>query len=66
VVWGVLRVEDGVSPNVGAAFIWTSLVGFTLLYGVLALVDVWLIRKFAQAGPTDEDTPEAVGASFTY
>ncbi|HSL56464.1 MAG TPA: cytochrome ubiquinol oxidase subunit I, partial [Acidimicrobiales bacterium] len=47
VVWGVLRTEDGVSPNVGAAFVWVSMIGFTLLYGVLAGANVYLLRKYA-------------------
>jgi len=66
VVHGVLLTEDGVSPSVGGLYVLITLVGFTLLYGVLAVADVWLMRKYAIAGPTEETTPEAVGAAFTY
>jgi cytochrome d ubiquinol oxidase subunit I len=50
-VFGVLRTADGVSPAVGVASVITSLVVFTLLYGVLAVVEGVLMVRYATAGP---------------
>jgi cytochrome d ubiquinol oxidase subunit I len=50
-VFGVLRTHDSVSPTVGAGTVVTSLAVFTLLYGVLAAVDLFLMVRYAKAGP---------------
>lgn len=55
IVFGLLRVDQGVSPNVPAASILTSLIGFTLLYAVLIVAAVYLMSKFARRGPIDVD-----------
>jgi len=68
-VWGVLRLEQGVSP-VPAGQVLASLLIFTLVYGALMVADVYLLAKYARAdteliandgvpdmtpgGPTDE------------
>ncbi|BBG03664.1 MULTISPECIES: cytochrome ubiquinol oxidase subunit I [Pseudonocardia] len=51
VVFGVLQTADGVSPSVGWASVLTSLIVFTLLYGVLAVVEVVLLIRAVRAGP---------------
>jgi cytochrome bd ubiquinol oxidase subunit I len=53
VVFGLIRVEEAISPIVTTGMLWTSLVGFTLLYGVLMVADVYLLRKFARSGAGD-------------
>jgi cytochrome bd ubiquinol oxidase subunit I len=58
IVFGLQRVDQAVSPTVPAGAVWTSLIGFTLLYGVLAVVGVYLLRKFALQGP-GASKPEA-------
>jgi cytochrome bd ubiquinol oxidase subunit I len=55
VVFGVMKTTNGVSPTVGAATVATSLIVFTLLYAVLAVIEVGLMLRFAKAGP--EPTP---------
>ena len=50
VVYGLLRVEDGVSPAVGALSVWTSMIGFTLVYALLAAVGFYLMHRFARPG----------------
>jgi cytochrome bd ubiquinol oxidase subunit I len=50
VVYGVLRTADGVSPNVGSASVWTTMIGFTLVYGLLAVVGAYLMHRFARPG----------------
>ncbi|OLT12834.1 cytochrome BD ubiquinol oxidase subunit I [Pseudonocardia sp. CNS-139] len=61
VVYGVLRTADGVSPSVGAGTVLTSLIVFTLLYGVLAVICGALMVRYAKAGPpppSSDETPD--------
>jgi cytochrome d ubiquinol oxidase subunit I len=53
VVYGVLRTKDAVSPGVSVGDVLTSLIVFTLLYAVLAVVEVRLLVKYAKAGPPE-------------
>jgi cytochrome bd ubiquinol oxidase subunit I len=50
IVFGVMKVEDAVSPSVTAGEVLFSLVAFTLLYGALMVADIYLLDKFARAG----------------
>jgi cytochrome d ubiquinol oxidase subunit I len=59
-VYGTLRTADGVSPSVSAGMVLTSLIVFTLLYGVLAAVDGVLMTRYAKAGPPPPTPTEAV------
>jgi cytochrome d ubiquinol oxidase subunit I len=47
-VFGVLRLEQGVSP-VPAGQVLASLIIFTLVYGALMVADVYLLAKYARA-----------------
>ena len=60
VVYGQLRTADGVSPSVGLGSVLTSLIVFTLLYGVLAVIEGWLLVRAVKAGPAPAPPPEAV------
>lgn len=51
IVYGLLKVQDGVSPNLTATDLLISLIGYVIIYGVLAGVMFYLMRKYAQAGP---------------
>jgi cytochrome d ubiquinol oxidase subunit I len=53
-VVGLFKTADSVSPNVSAGEVLTSLIVFTALYGVLAVVETRLFVKFAKAGPISE------------
>ncbi|HEX6870872.1 MAG TPA: cytochrome ubiquinol oxidase subunit I, partial [Micromonosporaceae bacterium] len=59
-VFGVLRTADSVSPTVGSGTVFTSLAVFTALYGILAVVELVLIIRFARAGAPQ---PEPVSAT---
>ncbi len=67
VVFGLLGTADGVSPAVSGGEVLTSLVAFTVVYGVLAVVEAWLMVRAAKAGPppapewaeVGEDIPES-------
>jgi cytochrome d ubiquinol oxidase subunit I len=69
VVWGQMRTATGVSPTVGPGTVLTSMIVFTLLYGVLAVVGVLLLRRHAEAGLPQEE-PDSEGgdrpAAVTY
>jgi cytochrome d ubiquinol oxidase subunit I len=49
-VSGLLKTVDGISPSVSPTMILLTLIGFLLLYGVLAVVDGTLLFKFARQG----------------
>jgi cytochrome d ubiquinol oxidase subunit I len=51
IVYGVLRTEDAVSRAITLPQVWGSLIGFTLLYGFLGVVDIYLLAKFSKKGP---------------
>ncbi len=51
VVYGVLKTAQGVSKSITAGQVFGSLAGFTLLYGFLGVVDIYLLVKYAKAGP---------------
>ena len=54
VVFGLLKTQDAISPNVSAGMVLTSLIGFTLIYGVLMAADIYLLKKYAQKGAGSE------------
>jgi cytochrome d ubiquinol oxidase subunit I len=55
VVYGLLRTDDAASPTVGIGLVLTTVIGFTLIYGFLTVVDVVLLRRFATADPPAPD-----------
>ena len=59
VVFGLLETTDGVSPTVGISEVMTTLVGFTLLYGVLAVIAGRIFFKVAGKGPVEEGAEDS-------
>ena len=55
IVFGLLQTADAASPAVTGDMVLFSLVLFTVLYGVLMLVDIYLLVKFARAGTTNAE-----------
>jgi cytochrome d ubiquinol oxidase subunit I len=51
IVYGLLKVQDAVSPNLTVVDLWISLIGYTAVYGSLAVAMVYLMKKYAIAGP---------------
>jgi cytochrome d ubiquinol oxidase subunit I len=51
IVYGLLKVEDAVSPNLTTVDLLISLIGYTAVYGSLAVSMVYLMKKYAIAGP---------------
>jgi cytochrome d ubiquinol oxidase subunit I len=51
IVQGLLKVEDAVSPNLTTVDLLISLIGYVVVYGSLATAMVYLMKKYAIAGP---------------
>ena len=51
VVFGLMKTEDAFSPTLTPGMVLTTLIVFTLVYGVLMVADVYLLAKYAKAGP---------------
>jgi cytochrome d ubiquinol oxidase subunit I len=49
-----MRTSAGVSASLLPAQVVTSLIGFTLVYGLLAVVDIHLLVKYSKRGPDDD------------
>ena len=63
VVFGLFKTADGVSPGVSAGSVLFTMVTFTLLYGVLAVIELGLIVRTIKVG-TDM-SPVQTGDSKT-
>jgi cytochrome bd ubiquinol oxidase subunit I len=59
VVFGLMKIENAVSPTVSIGMLVISLLGFTLVYGVLMAADIFLLSKYARegAGTAEERLP---------
>jgi cytochrome bd ubiquinol oxidase subunit I len=51
VVYGLVKLEDAYSRRLTAGMLLTSLIGFILVYGLIIIATVYLMLKFAKAGP---------------
>ncbi len=54
IVYGVMKTADAVSKSISTTQVALSLLGFTVLYGVLGAIDIYLLVKYAKKGP-DKD-----------
>lgn len=61
VVYGLLLTQNAVSPSITAFDVWVSIILFTLIYGILGAVAVWLAVRIIKKGP-DPDVDEAGAA----
>ncbi len=59
VVYGLMKTRDAVSPGVGATQVIISMTIFTLLYAILAVIEVRLTARYATAGPLVHERPPA-------
>ncbi len=64
IVYGVLKTSDAASKAVSSTQVWASLIGFTLVYGLLAVVDIYLLTTAAKKGP-DNDLSAMIQSSRT-
>ena len=57
-VFGLLPTSAGVSPGTTAGEVATSLIGFSALYTVLAVIEIRLLLTYIKQGPPDVSAPE--------
>lgn len=57
IVFGLMLTQDGVSPNVPGWTVLVSLIAFTLIYAILAVVEFGLIFKTVKEGPAPLPKP---------
>lgn len=55
IVQGMMRIEEGISPNVTATDLTISLVGFVLIYGLLVVADFYLLWNYGSGSKTSEE-----------
>ncbi len=65
VVFGLLKTHDAGSPSVSTAEVLISLVGFTLLYGVLAAIAGRIFLIAARKGPVEAGKAEEPGQELS-
>lgn len=51
IVFGQMKTAEGVSPGVGASSVLFTMVVFTLVYGILAVIEFGLFTKTVKQGP---------------
>ncbi|MGW5617472.1 cytochrome ubiquinol oxidase subunit I [Streptomyces sp. NPDC003877] len=69
VVYGLFQTRDAVSPGVSQAEVLTSMIVFTVLYAILAVIEVKLLVKYVKAGPpelteADLNPPTKIGGDL--
>lgn len=65
IVQGLMKTEQGISPNLTVVDLWISLIGFTLIYTVLAGANFYLLWKFATKRTADDELLPLPGAPKT-
>jgi cytochrome bd ubiquinol oxidase subunit I len=65
VVFGLMKTADAISPTLTSGMVLASLIGFALLYGILMVADVYLLVKYAKAGP-ESSVPQRVVLEQAY
>ena len=51
VVYELVKLEESVSNTVSAGMVLTSLIGYALVYSALIVATLYLLQKYAKAGP---------------
>ena len=59
IVYDVLKTVDAVSKSINTTQVILSLIGFTVLYGLLGAIDIFLLVKYAVKGP-DKDVSSII------
>lgn len=59
IVYGLMKTDAGFSPNITPGLVLASLIIFTLIYALLMVADVYLLSKYAKAGPAATEGHEA-------
>ncbi len=54
VVYGLMLTKNGISTSITAFDVWVSIILFTVIYGVMGAVAVWLTVRIVKKGPDPE------------
>jgi cytochrome d ubiquinol oxidase subunit I len=65
IVQGLLKTSQSNSPNVSAAQVWTTLVGFVAIFSLLGGVALWLFLREARHVPDEHEVAQAPDAAAT-
>ncbi|MGW4966011.1 cytochrome ubiquinol oxidase subunit I [Nonomuraea sp. NPDC004186] len=65
-VFGLMRTAAAVSPGADVVSVAITLAGFTLVYAVLAIIEVRLLLKFIRIGPHEQAESEAALPALSY
>ncbi len=57
IVYGLMRTSTGVSPSVSATEVWVSMIAYTLVYAVLAVIEVKLFLTYVRRGAEPFEEP---------
>ncbi len=57
IVQGFMRINEAVSPNVDAASLLITLIGFTVIYGALMVADIYLLWKYGSSDGSGKPIP---------
>jgi cytochrome d ubiquinol oxidase subunit I len=72
IVYGLQGTAAGVSPSVSAGEVWFSMIAYTLVYAVLAVIEVKLFLTYVRRGaepfedPNSHDSDEDAPLQFAY
>ena len=57
IVYGLMTTSTGVSPSVSAGEVWFSMIAYTLVYAVLAVIEVKLFLTYVRRGADPFEEP---------
>ncbi len=69
IVYGLMMIQDGISPTITNGIVLTSLILFTLIYGSLMAAEIYLLTKYAKLGPEtakDDDLEPVTEGEFSF
>lgn len=66
VVYGEVMLADGVSPSVTTGMVLFSLIGYVAVYGLLMVVTIYLLSKYARTGISKEVPVEEPAAPVVF
>ncbi len=63
-IYGLMRTAHGASPRVGAGNVWFTLIGFLGMYGLLAILWLFLVWREIEIGPEPRGMNGESGAAL--
>lgn len=63
IVTGLQKLPEAISQNITSTEVWISLIGFSVVYSILAVVSVYVAMKFIRQGPPAAQSQQDKGAN---